>query len=71
MVELNLTLAPLNKNNIWGYLELFRDILIDINPSLSKRISKVLDSGVKYRDYMRNRLNTIQEEIDNGRYSKM
>ena len=42
MAELNLTPAPLNKNNIWGYLELLRDILVDISPELSLRISKLL-----------------------------
>ena len=69
MAELNLTPAPLNKNNIWGYLELLRDILVDISPELSLRISKLLRSGVRYRDYMTKRLDKIQEEIDYGRYS--
>ena len=71
MAELNLTPAPLNKNNIWGYLELLRDILVDVSPELSLRISKLLRSGVRYRDYMIKRLDKIQEEIDYGGYSKM
>ena len=69
MAELNLTPAPLNKNNIGGYLELLRDILVDVSPELSLRISKLLRSGVRYRDYMIKRLDKIQEEIDYGRYS--
>lgn len=69
MAELNLTPAPLNKNNIWGYLELLRDILVDVSPELSLRISKLLRSGVRYRDYMIKRLDKIQEEINYGRYS--
>ena len=69
MAELNLTPAPLNKNNIWGYLELLKDILVDVSPELSLRISKLLRSGVRYRGYMIKRLDKIQEEIDYGRYS--
>ena len=69
MAELNLTPAPLNKNNIWGDLELLRDILVDVSPELSLRISKLLRSGVRYRNYMIKRLDKIQEEIDYGRYS--